>query len=174
MSLWPAHDVIIRSHRWTTTPSGDTPAMTDANGAILCLCTGNTCRSPMLATLVRAALRNAGRTDVTVVSAGTGAISGMPASDGAQRAMNRRGLVLDQHRSQSLADIDPAAVRRVYAMSAHHAAAARSQGVPAERIVIVNEAQGGVPDPWGGDDEHYEACAQVLELAARDIVLEVP
>ena len=123
----------------------------------------------MLQTLLRAALANLKDDRITVVSAGTGAASGEPASPGAQRAMQRRGLSLADHRSTLLSTLDLKGLEQVWCMTPTHAAAVRGLGIPAPRIYVVNAAGGGVPDPWGGDDHDYEDCAQVLELAARDI-----
>lgn len=131
-------------------------------GRLLVVCTGNTCRSPMLETLLRAR-------GVAVDSAGTAALVGDPASDGARSAMFRRGLSLDHHRSTPVQQRDLSAYTHVWAMTPRHAAALRSLGVPAERLSVVNAAGGGVPDPYGGDQAAYEACAQVLEQAAEAI-----
>jgi protein-tyrosine-phosphatase len=136
---------------------------------ILCVCTGNTCRSPMLAALLRAQLTAAGRLDVLVESAGTGAADGDPASAGAQRAMARRGLDLDGHVSRNLQEVDLSAVDLILCMSSAHAAAVRAQGVPPQMIQVVQAEQGGVPDPYGGDDRIYEQCAAVLERAAHRV-----
>ncbi len=141
---------------------------------LLCLCTGNTCRSPMLMTLLRDALVRADRADVTVSSAGTAAAPGEAASNGAVAAMTRRGLSLTEHRSRPLSAVALDQVDQVWCMSSAHAAAARSRGVPAARLSVVNAAHGGVPDPFGGDDAEYEACALVLADAARDIVAALP
>ena len=134
---------------------------------ILCVCTGNTCRSPMLATLLRAQIEASGRSGITVESAGTGAADGDPASAGARRAMARRGLNLTGHTSRHLDMVDLSAVDLVLCMSSAHAAAVRTHGVPPQVIRVVNAEQGGVPDPYGGDDRGYEACARVLGQAAQ-------
>jgi protein-tyrosine-phosphatase len=135
---------------------------------LLCLCSGNTCRSPMLAALVRAAAANAGSA-VEVISAGTRAWPDEPASPGAQRAMARRGLSLADHRSRALAAIDLSTIDRIYAMTTAHAAAARAIA-PDAAMTVLNADRGGISDPFGGDDAVYEATAQELELAAREIV----
>ncbi len=140
---------------------------------ILCICSGNTCRSPMLQTLLHAALHNAKQLDVVVSSAGTSAGDAEPASGGAQRAMTRRGLSLSGHRSRNLRLIDMTTVDLVFCMTPTHAAAVRGRGVPEAKITVVNAEGGGVPDPFGGDDEEYEVTAQVLELAAREIAQEL-
>jgi protein-tyrosine-phosphatase len=140
---------------------------------ILCVCSGNTCRSPMLKALLRAAVANAHRAEVQVDSAGTGAADGEPASLGAQRAMQRRGLSLADHAATNLRKVDLGAYRHFWCMTASHAAAVRALGIPAAQISVVNEGGGGVPDPFGGDDQEYEATAQVLELAAREIAQDL-
>lgn len=132
---------------------------------ILCVCTGNTCRSPMLAVLLDAALHRKGL-DATVESAGTAAAPGESASAGAQAAMARRGHDLTRHRSRPLADLDLTGFDHILTVSSRHAAFVRAQGVPAERISVVAADRGGVPDPWGGDLADYEAAALTLEAEA--------
>ncbi len=132
---------------------------------ILCVCTGNTCRSPMLAALLEAAVRGKGL-GVTVESAGTAAGQGENASAGALAAMARRGLDLTGHRSRPLVELDLTGYDHIFTVSSRHAAFVRAQGVPAERISVVAADRGGVPDPWGGGDADYEAAAMTLEAEA--------
>lgn len=136
---------------------------------LLCVCTGNTCRSPMLAALLGEALRRGG-VAAAVESAGTGAFAGDPASHGAVAAMARRGIDLSAHRSRPLAGLDLAGYDHIYAVSSRHAAFVRAQGVPPERITVIGADRGGIPDPWGGDDAVYEATARVLEGEVARIV----
>lgn len=131
---------------------------------ILCVCTGNTCRSPMLQALLADALARAG-VAATVESAGTGAFAGEPASAGALAAMARRRLDLSRHRSRPVGSLDLAVFDRIYAVSSRHAAFVRAQGVPAARIHVLAADRGGIADPFGGDDAVYEACA--VQLAAE-------
>lgn len=115
----------------------------------------------MLAALLAHALPG-----VAVESAGTAAAPGEPASFGAQTAMRRRGLDLSAHRSRPLDRLDLMAYGHLLAVSSRHAAHLRSLGVPTERISVVAAERGGVPDPWGGDEEDYEAVAKLLEAEA--------
>lgn len=139
---------------------------------LLCVCTGNTCRSPMLAALLAEALRRKG-VEATVESAGTGALPGDAASAEAVAAMARRGLDLDGHRSRPLDGLDVSVYERIYAVSSRHAAFVRAQGVPPTRIEVVAAARGGVPDPWGGDAEVYEETARILAAEAERIAGEL-
>jgi protein-tyrosine phosphatase len=136
---------------------------------LLCVCTGNTCRSPMLMALIRAEIGRHGLAHVTVASAGTAAADGEPASAHAVACMASRGLDLDSHRSRNLGDLDLDGYDRFLCMTSSHAAALRSRGIPAAKLEVVHAAQGGVPDPFGGSRDDYEACAQVLETYAKDL-----
>jgi protein-tyrosine-phosphatase len=130
----------------------------------LVVCTGNTCRSPLLAALLRQKAAAAGLA-LTVDSAGTAAADGDSASAGTIRALARRGIILNDHRSRPL-PADLSVYDRIWCMTSRHAAAVRALGVPPERLGVVAADQGGVPDPFGGDDGEYEACARVLESEA--------
>ena len=120
----------------------------------------------MLAALLRAKLGN----KAIIESAGTAAAEGEPASAGAVRAMQRRGLSLADHRARALAEVDLEHIAHFLCMSSQHAMAVRRLGVPATRIRVVNAESGGVPDPFAGDDDDYEACASVLERFANTFV----
>jgi len=132
---------------------------------ILCVCTGNTCRSPMMASLLQEALRAHGM-EATVESAGTGAAVGDPASAGAAAAMASRGLDLQAHRSRPIRALDLSVFDRIYTVSSRHAAYVRGHGVPPERIAVLAAEHGGVPYPWGGDQSVYEETAAVLHSEA--------
>jgi len=71
----------------------------DVAFAVLFVCTGNTCRSAMAQVLLERRLR--GRR-VSISSAGTNTVAGMPASDGAAQVMHEQGLDLSGHRSTPL------------------------------------------------------------------------
>ena len=69
---------------------------------VLFVCSGNTCRSPLAEALFRRLLDESGRNDIEVLSAGTGAYEGSPASEGAYLVAIEAGLDLSAHRARLL------------------------------------------------------------------------
>ena len=122
---------------------------------------------------MRQALKQAGRADGVVDSAGTAAGPGDHASPEAASVMARRGLDLAVHRSRNVLDLDLDTYDQVWCMTGNHSAFMRAHGVPAAKLNVVAVERGGVPDPFGGDLAEYEACALVLEDAARRIAERV-
>jgi protein-tyrosine phosphatase len=135
---------------------------------VLCVCTGNTCRSPMLMTLLRDVLKKK-NISAQVDSAGTGARTGDPASHFAQQAMEQRGLSLANHHSRPVAELALHDYDLFFCMTSHHAAFVRQHGVEAKKIHVVNADHGGVPDPFGAGADVYNACATVLTHAAEHL-----
>ncbi len=136
---------------------------------LLCVCSGNTCRSPMLAMLLRHELANRGIPEIHVESAGAMAAEGQTATDHARTAMAARGLNLHDHRSRPIDELELGLYDRFLCMTASHAAFLRQYGVPDDRLHVVNATSGGVPDPYGGDQAQYDRCAETLEKAASGI-----
>ncbi len=120
---------------------------------ILFVCTGNTCRSPMAACML-----NAMGADVCAVSAGMRTMSGDPASDGAMRAMEKRGLSLAAHRSQPVTHALLDEVDLVAGMTPGHVEMLRVMW-PKCRTPMVAFEDPPVFDPYGGGDSDYERAA---------------
>jgi protein-tyrosine-phosphatase len=127
---------------------------------LLFVCTGNTCRSPMAACLMNRLLQQQGLTGWKAASAGVAAFDGQPASQGALRAMERRGLSLAGHRSRTVTRqlLDEAAL--LVCISRRHldTLASGFRSLPPSLAI-----HPGVSDPYGGSDREYEACARSLE-----------
>ena len=136
---------------------------------IICVCTGNTCRSPMAAALLNRALARRGLS-LNVRSAGLVAREGEPASDQAIRVMGEKGLDLTHHRAHT---IGPEDVRDalLVCMTRNHAIALNAR-FPGARTVLLTElagTAGDIPDPYGGNHTVYAACADALESLAERI-----
>jgi len=94
------------------------------------ICTANVCRSPMAAALLRSRVER-DQLELDVVSAGLMG-GGRRADPAAVRAMDRRGIDLDPHRSTQVSAIDLAALDLILTMERDQA-----------REIVVTE-----PDLW--------------------------
>jgi protein-tyrosine-phosphatase len=155
---------------------------------ILFVCSGNTCRSPMAQGLAREMADRLGLRSVDIRSAGTHAASGAPASGGARRTVLGHQQSLEDHSSTPLSPelLDWADL--VLAMGPGHLWQVRMLGAGEKASLLGAYAHGhgpgeevddadefSVPDPFGGDDEGYEATYETLEryvLAAMKRVAE--
>ncbi|MBR5547559.1 MAG: low molecular weight protein arginine phosphatase [Clostridia bacterium] len=133
---------------------------------ILFVCTGNTCRSPMAECMLRALLADQHQNDIQVLSAGTYALSGAPASLGAQRAVQRRGLSLADHKSRAVTGVLLESCDLIVGLTKNHVLQLRMM-YPQCQTPMIFFGDPPVSDPYGGDDTAYEQ-------AARDIQRQLP
>lgn len=129
---------------------------------ILFICTGNTCRSPMAAAFAE-------KMGLSAQSAGLSPFPGAPATKEAIRAAQRRGCDLSGHRARAVTVDMLHEAEKIYAMTESHARMLRMLSPEnAGKIFVLSPP---VPDPFGGSDEDYEACAKTilrgLEMISR-------
>jgi protein-tyrosine-phosphatase len=138
---------------------------------LLFVCSGNTCRSPLAQAVAERELSTLGWR-VEVRSAGVSALSGTPASSGSLGAAERHGMDLSAHRSREVDAelIDWADL--ILVMSPSHLVRLAQLGGAGKAALLDAFAQGeeggedvggGVPDPFGGDDDAYEETYRTLE-----------
>ena len=87
---------------------------------ILFVCTGNTCRSPMAEHLFRKMLKDAGKPNVTVASAGTHAAPWVNFPPEAQEALASRGVTPVRHTAQDLTGLLIQQADLILTMEEHH------------------------------------------------------
>ena len=141
----------------------------------LFVCSGNTCRSPMAAGIVRKYLaEKAGcpldqveEKGYKILSAGTIGITGMPATAQAAAVCEARGIDIKDHKSSALSQglIESSDV--IYAMSRTHAKqiAALCPGAADKCKLLAENVD--IPDPIGQPVEVYENVAVMIEKAVK-------
>ncbi len=148
---------------------------------LLFVCTGNICRSPMAEVVTRRLLKDRGRPDIGVGSAGTAAYEGSPASEGAYLIALEHGLDLSGHSARPLTVDLVAEADLIFGMGPHHVDRATALG-GATRTHLLGSYAGRpaglaqVEDPYGGDlDEYrrtYDQLEELLEVAVERLISE--
>lgn len=141
---------------------------------LLFVCSGNTCRSPLAAALARRMV-NARGLDVSVTSAGTGAIDGAPASDGSLLVGLERAVDLSSHRARPLTRELVDGADLVLCMGTQHVERVRDLGGDAKAFLLTDYAAGrpvgrAINDPFGGAFDVYRRMADDLERELARVV----
>jgi protein-tyrosine-phosphatase len=134
---------------------------------ILFVCTGNLCRSPMAAGLLRWRLAEEGLdSSHPVMSAGVWAADGQPASQNAIAVMAERGIDITDHIAHTITANDVAEAELILVMGQEHAQMIRNTWPQyAWKIYRLSEMAGkrqDIQDPYGGSIEEYRACADTI------------
>lgn len=130
----------------------------------------------MAEAVLRRLLDEGGRQDILVASAGTAAIDGAPASEGAYLVALEQGLDLSGHRARLLTPTLVEASDLVLTMSRGHIARVEQLGGSRQAVLLgdyagVSGAGAEVRDPYGSDVEQYRATLaqlRVMLVAVRD------
>jgi protein-tyrosine phosphatase len=141
--------------------------------AVLFVCLGNICRSPLAEAAFRAAAERAGL-DIEIDSAGTGDWHvGEPPDRRAQAIAREHGLDISHLRGRQIAPGDYVRFTHILALDADNLAGARRRApkdAPAEIALLLDYVEGragqAVADPYYGGPEGFRATwADVTEAA---------
>lgn len=138
---------------------------------ILCVCTGNICRSPMLEALLRRELEKQGFTDFTVSSAGTMTDDDMVPTEEAVAAMNEIGVDISEHTSRRITrEIVENTDLFVALTTEHGVTLAFYHNADPEKILVPGA---GIPDPFGGPLSVYRQCRDLLLETLPQLVEDI-
>jgi protein-tyrosine-phosphatase len=133
---------------------------------ILFVCTGNLCRSPMAAGLLRQRLAEEGLDDRQVISAGVWAADGRQASENAIAVMAERGIDISDHIAHTITGDDVAEADLILVMGREHTQMIRNTWPQyAWKIRRLSEMAGerqDVRDPYSGSLAEYRTCADTI------------
>ncbi|HUR46153.1 MAG TPA: ribose 5-phosphate isomerase B [Candidatus Saccharimonadales bacterium] len=136
---------------------------------ILFVCTGNICRSPMAEGLFRHATK--GRNEFRVISAGVGAVEGLPPSEYATKALRELGIDISRQRSRMLSGEIVNQADYIFGMTHSHVDAITMLYPQAsEKTFLLREFdetldsyENDISDPIGGSYDVYRACRDQIE-----------
>lgn len=144
---------------------------------IIFVCTGNYCRSPLAEVLFKKRMQEAGLLDeVEILSAGTCALSGFPASRGAIYAASRFGLSLDGFSSQPLTrELCDRANLLIVMEKAHLDWVQVSVPEAVSKVVLLGALLDpvqpeDVPDPVSAGEQYFLHIAEMLNRAFDKII----
>ncbi len=142
---------------------------------LIFVCSGNTCRSPMAAAIARDILARELQIEpdeleaagLNVISAGTMAANGMPASRQGVLALDEMGIDLSGHRSRQLERglVDTADL--IVVMAQNHQRLILDVQPSARDRVKTLDPDGDIEDPIGSDTAVYKALAERMVPLVR-------
>lgn len=149
----------------------------NARPAVLFVCLGNICRSPLAEAAFRQAAQEAGL-ELDIDSAGTGHWhAGKPPDPRAQAIAAGSGVDIGHYRARQLEKADFTRFSHIFAMDYDNLATIRSRapkGATAEIALLLDSVPGregaAVADPYYGGEERFEDTWADMKMAAEALV----
>lgn len=136
---------------------------------ILFVCTGNTCRSPMAEGIFNKYAEE-NKLDWFAESAGIQAITGLPAFENSVEVCKEIGVDLSDFTSTWICDTDPLQYDLFCVMTENHRNIISSLGIDKDKIIILNEKNGGISDPYGESVEIYRKCRDEIQKGVEEVL----
>lgn len=136
---------------------------------VLCVCLGNTCRSPMMERMLRHELGEIiGLANVTVESAGLReSAAGQPMAEFSKKELRDRGINADGHLSRFVGTLDLSEYQLILTVGEEEANTLTAMREGHTPIIILG---GGVPNPWQQGEQAYHDCANHIEQSLSSII----
>ncbi|MDD4202131.1 MAG: low molecular weight protein arginine phosphatase [Candidatus Omnitrophica bacterium] len=136
---------------------------------ILIVCTGNTCRSAMAEGFLKHVFKEK---NMTIVSAGTGAVNGIKASEKAIEIMKDNGIDISQHRSSFVNDEKVETADIIVVMETiHKEYLLKKYPEIKDKLflfrVFAKDGSSEIPDPCGQDKEIYEKIFEIIKRSTE-------
>ncbi len=143
---------------------------------ILFVCTGNSCRSVMAEIYLKKLLKDKGRTDVQISSAGMMAMEGMRASEETRQVLSKEGMNADAHLSRRVTKelVDESDL--ILVMEKIHeerilelAPGAKNRLFLLKEFAKIDDSNLNIADPIGGSFQFYQEVFYTIKQAVERI-----
>lgn len=148
--------------------------------SVLFVCTGNSCRSVMAEGLLKKYLKELGRSDIEVASAGTRSLDGLPPTEETINVLKAEGVAMGDFRSRNVTAEMIKNADLILAMEdMHKDEVLRRASEAAGKIFLLkefgkpdneNHEEGiGIPDPIGRPIEFYKYVLNLIKKETERI-----
>ncbi len=140
---------------------------------LIFVCTGNTCRSPMAATIFKSMETSS---DIEVISRGLVVLFAEPSNPRADTVLKSHNLDLKDHRSKGLNNSEITEDTLILTMTEGQKRQVLENYENAVDVFTLKEyvgESGDIEDPYGGSLIEYEECYAQLSLLIKKLVYKL-